>query len=94
MTQTMTHKNSWLSHTNMASVLVVMLGMMLFNSVALTNIAVLGLVLLSPFAWREFVLTNQSVDLDAKVFLTLILSLCAWDVATNLMGGHSAGGGL
>jgi O-antigen ligase len=90
MTQIMdADRKSWRKTT--ASVLVIILGIVLFNSVALTNIAVLGLVLLSPFAWRDFFQANQSIDSDAKVFLGLLLTLCGWDVLTNLMGGHGLG---
>lgn len=77
-----------------ASVLVVLLGGVLFNSVALTNIAMLGLVLVSPFAWREFIQSKRSLELNSKVFFGLVLALCVWDVLTNLMGGNALGAAL
>lgn len=40
--------------TKFSSVLVVIFAMALFTTVALTNIAVLGLLLTAPFAWRSF----------------------------------------
>ena len=76
---------------NAAVVLVSVLGWGVFTSVALTNIAVLGLVLLAPFAWFEFTRANGSMESDVKVFLGLILALCVWDVVSNIIAGHGAG---
>ena len=67
--------------------MVCLLGMALFTSVALTNIAVLGLVLSAPFAWRAFYKTNQTIEPDSSLFLGLVLALCVWDVFTNLLAG-------
>jgi hypothetical protein len=80
---------SW--RTKAASVLVVIMSLVLFNSVALTNTAMLGLVLLASFAWRDFIQMNRSIDLDAKWFLGLVIALCAWDLVTNFLAGHSVG---
>ena len=77
-----------------AAVLVSILGWVIFTSVALTNVAVLGLVLLAPFAWVEFVKTNGAIESGTKAFLGLILALCAWDVLTNLIAGHGVGASM
>jgi O-antigen ligase len=80
---------SW--HTKVAIVLLCILSAALFTSVALTNIAVFGLVVLAPFAWFEFYKTNQAIEPAEKLFLVLVLVLCAWDVCTNLFAGFGLG---
>jgi O-antigen ligase len=65
-----------------------LLGAAVFASVAFTNIAALGLLLITPFALREFYKTHQSIEADAKLFLALVIALCAWDVFTNIWAGH------
>lgn len=78
----------------LAMLFTVMLGMSVFASIALTNLAVLGLLLLAPFAWRYFLQTHASIDAEIKFFWILIFGLCAWDVSTNLMAGASVGASL
>ena len=73
----------------MASAAAVLLGFAVFVSVALTNIAVLGLLLIAPFAWYSFCQKNQKVDRNVKLFLILVLAICAWDVLTNVIAGFS-----
>ena len=84
-----TTQASW--HVKAAAVMVCLLGMTLFTSVALTNIAVFGLVLLAPFAWYEFYKSNQVIEPNAKLFLNFVLALCVWDVCTNLLAGYGLG---
>ncbi len=86
------YQSRW--HEKAAIAVVWLFGCSLFTSVALSNIAVLGLVLLAPFAWRKFGKKTQSLSSDTKVFLGLILVLCVWDVLTNLMAGFSMGASL
>lgn len=81
-------------HVQIAMVAVCLFAMALFISVALTNIAVLGLVLLTPFAWRDFLKTKQVIEPDAKLFLCLVLALCIWDVCTNVLAGFDLGTAL
>lgn len=71
-------------HVRFALVFVVIFAMALFTSVAATNLAVLGLVSIAPFAWREFRRTQETMESAAKVFLSLIVAICAWDLFTNL----------
>jgi hypothetical protein len=72
-------------HVHIPMAVVCLLGMALFTSVAFTNLAVLGLVLLDPFAWRDYFKAKQVTDPDARLFLGLVLALCVWDVCTNLL---------
>jgi O-antigen ligase len=94
MKQTTTPTRQTPLHVQIATAVVCLFGMALFTSVAFTNITVLGLVLLAPFAWREFFKTNQVIQPDAKFFLCLVLALCAWDVCTNLLAGYGLGSAL
>ncbi len=91
-TTTTTPYTSWAMNVTWA--VVCLFGVALFTSVAFTNIAVLGLVLLAPFAWYEFYKSNQVVEPDTKLFLGLVLALCAWDVYTNLLAGFGFGASL
>lgn len=86
------HQNS--ISTKLAIFFAGLLGVSVFTSVALTNLATLGLLLLAPFAWREFHKTNQTIESEAKLFLVLVLALCAWDVLTNVLGGYGAAASL
>lgn len=61
----------------------------LFRTVAMTNVAVLGLILVAPFAWRKFYKDKQEIDPSARWFLWLVTALCAWDVITNLAAGYA-----
>jgi hypothetical protein len=81
-------------HVQIAMAMVCLLGMAVFTSVAFTNMAVLGLVLVAPFAWREFLKTKQAIEPDAQLFLGLALALCVWDVCTNVLAGFGLGAAL
>lgn len=81
-------------NTKLAMFFVTLLGAAVFTSVALTNLAVLGLLLVAPFAWRELYQSGQSVEAEAKLFLGLVLALCVWDVLTNVLAGHGLGASL
>lgn len=81
-------------YIKMAMLFAALLGVSVFVSIALTNLAVLALLLLSPFAWRDFYKSNQSLEQDAKLFLGLVLALCMWDVFTNMQAGHGIGDSL
>jgi O-antigen ligase len=81
-------------NTKLAMFFAALLGAAVFTSVAFTNIAVLGLLLIAPFAWREFHKTHQSTEADAKLFLALVIALCAWDVFTNVLAGYGLGASL
>lgn len=72
---------------SLAAVFAVIFSVALFTSVALINIAVLGLILLTPFAWRDFLNKGQSISFDEKLFLSLVIVFCAWDLLTNLLAG-------
>ncbi len=74
-------------HAKFASVFVVIFAMALFTSVAATNLAVLGLVVTAPFAWRAFWQTQEAMAPSVKVFLSLIVAFCAWDLIANLYAG-------
>jgi len=78
-------------HVLIAAVVAVVFCMAIFTSVALTNIAVLGLVLVAPFAWRASNNLEQPIAPEAKLFLALVFALCVWDVCTNLLAGYSLG---
>jgi O-antigen ligase len=76
-------------HAKAASAMAVLLGCSVFVSVALTNLAVLGLLLLTPFAWYEFHQKKQKIDQNVQLFLILVVGICAWDVVTNIFAGFS-----
>ena len=76
-------------HAKLALLFVVIFAMALFASVAATNLAVLGLVLIAPFAWFEFRRARETIEPSAKVFLGLIVAICVWDLLTNLYAGFS-----
>lgn len=86
--------HSTLHHSKFAIFFVAVLGVSVFISIALTNLAVLCLLLVAPFAWREFFKTNQTFEQETKIFLALVLTLCVWDVFTNLNAGYEIGGAL
>ena len=75
-------------------VAVAVFGIALFTSVALTNIAVLGMLLMAPIAWYSFFKNHQSLELDAKFFLGLVFALCVWDVVSNVHSGFGIGPSL
>jgi O-antigen ligase len=81
-------------NTRLSIFFAAMLGISIFASVALTNLAVLGLLLTAPIAWLEFYKNKQTIDKEAKVFLGLIFALCVWDVVTNMVAGHALGASL
>lgn len=79
------------THVKWGAAIAVTFGVALFTTIALTNIAVLGLLLVAPFAWRFFRQSQQTLEPGARIFLGLILALAAWDVFSNVMAGHSFG---
>lgn len=81
-------------HAKAAMLFVVVFGMAVFVSTSLTNFAVLGLLLIAPFAWRYFLRSNKDIELEVKLFWRLIFALCAWDVVTNLLAGSGLGASL
>lgn len=81
-------------HTTAAMMMAGMLSVMVFASVALTNIATLGLLLLAAFAWRSFAASHETLEPQAKVFLGLVLALCVWDVLSNILAGQALGASL
>ena len=87
MTKTMTPLYEQTKQAKAAMLFVAVLGMAVFASIALTNFAVLGLLLLAPFAWRYFLLTNPVIESETKIFWALVAALCVWDVATNVLAG-------
>jgi O-antigen ligase len=78
----------------LATWVVVVLCASVFTTVALTNVAVLLLVLLAPWAWWEHHRNRQSLEPAAIHFLGLALLFSAWDVFTNLYAGHGLGASL
>ena len=81
-------------HAKAAMLFVVVFGMAVFSSTALTNLAVLGLLVLSPFAWRYFLKSDQNIDHNIKIFWGLVFALCLWDVIANLLAGVGVGASL
>lgn len=81
-------------NTRLSIFFAAMLGVAIFASVALTNLAVLGLLLVAPIAWLEFYKNKQTIDGEVKLFLALIFAICAWDVLTNMAAGHGLGPSL
>lgn len=94
MTQMMTPLYEQTKQAKTAMLLVVVLGMAVFASIALTNFAVLGLLLLAPFAWRYYLRTDPLIETETKLFGVLVLALCVWDVMTNLLAGASVAASL
>ncbi len=94
MTQMMTLPYEQTKQAKLAMLFTVTLGMSVFASIALTNFAVLGLLLLAPFAWRYFLQTNPVIGSETKVFWVLVAGLCVWDVATNVLAGSGIGASL
>lgn len=88
----MAEQKQWLTTATM--VMAGMLSVVVFASVALTNIATLGLLLLAAFAWYSFVASHESIDPRAKFFLGLVLALCVWDVLSNVLAGQTLGSSL
>lgn len=82
-------ESAW--HVKAAKVMTGLFCMALFTSVALTNIAVMGLLLLAPFAWYDLYKTQQTTDSGTRFFFALVITLCAWDVTSNLLAGYSMG---
>lgn len=82
------------NQARVAMLFVVVFGMAVFSFTALTNFAVLGLLLLAPFAWRYFLTSNQNIDHDIKIFWGLVCAFCLWDVLTNLLAGVGVGASL
>jgi O-antigen ligase len=80
-------KKHW--HTTAAMVMAGVLSMVVFASVALTNIATLGLLILAVFAWCSFAVSNETIEPQAKFFLGLVLALCVWDVLSNVLAGQA-----
>lgn len=66
----------------------------IFSYVALTNLSMLALLLAAPFAWWSFYKNQQSLEPEVRVFLSLIVLICIWDVVVNLLVGHSLGEAL
>lgn len=77
-----------------AMLFVVVFGMAVFCSTALTNLAVLGLLVLSPIAWRYFLKSDQDIDHNLIIFWGLVFALCLWDVIANLLAGVGVGASL
>ena len=75
-------------HMKLASLFMVGLGLTLFTTVAGTNIMVLLLLLTTPWAWSRFKFVTAE-RAQAIKFLGLIVAICLWDVACNLIAGHS-----
>jgi O-antigen ligase len=82
-----------IAYEKLSMVLVVLTAITLFTTVAGTNLAVLVLLLVAPFAWREF-RVKETMDSDSIVFLILIVAICVWDVFTNVFAGHGLGASL
>ena len=94
MTPMMTPSYEQTKQAKAAMLFVAVLGMAVFASIALTNFAVLGLLLLAPFAWRYFLQTNPVIGSETKIFWALVAALCMWDVATNVLAGAGMGASL
>ena len=71
-----------------SAVLVVLMALTLLTTTAGTNLTVLGLILVAPFAWLKFN-PHESIDHDIAIFLSLVVSICIWDLTTNFISGHS-----
>lgn len=76
--------------TKLSVVLVVLIALTLLTTTAGTNLTVLGLILVAPFAWRKFS-QHESMERDGAIFLSLIVAICIWDLMTNVISGHSLG---
>ena len=74
-------------HFKLSLIFVTLLSMALLTAAAGTNFAVLGLLLLTPFFWKDFKST-QTLSNESFVFLALITALCVWDVFGNMFAGH------
>jgi O-antigen ligase len=74
-------------HMRIASLLMAGLGLSLFTTVAGTNIMVLLLLLTTPWAWRGFKFEDAEKTQTLR-FLGLIVAICLWDLACNLIAGH------
>jgi O-antigen ligase len=94
MLQLMTPLYEQTKYAKAAMLFVVLFGMAIFASIALTNLSVLGLLLLAPFAWRYFLRSNPIIGSEIKFFWSLVLTLCVWDVTTNLLAGAGLGASL
>lgn len=71
-----------------AAPLAIVLSVSLLTTTALTNIAMLALVLLSAWAWRGMLWETDEWQLIKPLFL-LIAAFCAWDLALNLYYGNT-----
>lgn len=76
-----------------AKTVLLLLATALLTTVAGINIAVLLLLLVTPWFWKEFRFEPVEKSLAIQLFM-LIAALCVWDVATNGFTGASLGKAL
>jgi O-antigen ligase len=73
-------------HARVACLSAVFIGLSLLTTVAGTNIAVLLLLMTTPWAWLNYRMEagNRASSL---LFFAIVLTLCAWSMLSNAMAG-------
>ena len=81
--------NSLPLHLRLASLFTIGLGLALLTTVAGTNIMVLLLLLIAPWAWMKFQMESDARWQVVQLW-GLIVALCAWSVISNAAAGYDA----
>jgi O-antigen ligase len=76
-------------HLKLASIFSIGLGMALLTTVAGTNIMVLLLLCVAPWAWIKFQMPRDMRSMESQL-LILITALCFWSILSNVVAGYGA----
>ncbi len=91
---TLSHDSYWQQcrvqpfYMKWALLTVVVFSFAVFNYIALTNVSMLLMLMVAPFAWWAHHTRGQTLEPREVTFLWLIVVFCVWDVSTNLLAGH------
>lgn len=74
-------------HLRLASIFCVGVGMALLTTVAGTNIMVLLLLLVAPWAWVHYKMDEEERQKTCLLW-AMVLALCAWSMLSDFVAGH------
>jgi O-antigen ligase len=74
-------------HFRLASIFCVGVGMALLTTVAGTNIMVLLLLLVAPWAWVHYKMDEEERQQTCLLW-AMVLALCAWSMLSDFVAGH------
>jgi O-antigen ligase len=74
-------------HLRLASIFCVGVGMALLTTVAGTNIMVLLLLLVAPWAWVHYKMDEEERQQTCLLW-AMVLALCAWSMLSDFVAGH------